>query len=56
MKAKKKGKIVAIVEHYLGSDSEDETNITTMGFKGKHIASNSSSNCSNDTHDEDTRI
>ena len=27
-----------------------------MGLKGKHVASTSSSICSNDTHDEDTRI
>ena len=25
-------------------------------MKGKHVASTSTSNCSNDTHDEDTRI
>ena len=46
----------AIVEHDLRSDSGDETKITTMGLKGKHVASTSTSNCSNDTHDEDTRI
>ena len=27
-----------------------------MGLKGKNIASTSSSNCLNDTHDEDTQI
>ena len=27
-----------------------------MGLKGKHVARTSSSNCSNYTHEEDTRI
>ena len=56
LKAKEKGQTVAIVEHDLGSDSRYERKITTMGLKGKHIASTSASNCSNFTHDEDTRI
>lgn len=56
MKAKEKGKVVAIAEHDLGSDSGGETKITAMGLKGKHVARTSTSNCSNDTHDEDTRI
>ena len=54
LKAKEKGKIVAIVEHDLGSDSGDETKITTMGLKGKNIGSTRSSNCSNVTQFEDT--
>ena len=56
LKAKEKGKTVAIVEHELGSDSGDETEIKAMGFKSKHIASTSSSKFSNVTHDEDKRI
>ena len=36
--------------------SGDETKITTMGLKGKNIASSSSSSYSNVTQDEDTRI
>ena len=56
LKAKEKGKIVAIVEHNLGSDLGDETKITAMGLKDKNIASTSSSNCSNVTQDEYTRI
>ena len=39
-KAKEKGKIVAIVEQDLGSDSGDETKIIAMGLKnmkGKEI-------------------
>ena len=56
LKAKEKGKIVAIVEHDLGSDSGDEKNITSMGLKGENIANTISSNCSNVTQDEDTRI
>ena len=56
LKAKEKGKNVAIIEHVLGSDSGDETKIATMGLKAKNIASTSSSNCSNVTQDEDTRI
>ena len=49
LKAKEKGKIVAIIEHDLGSDSGDETKITAMGLKGNNIASTSSSSCSNVT-------
>ena len=56
LKAKEKGKFFAIVEHDLGSYSGDDTKITSMSLKGKHIARTSSSNCSNVTHDEDTRI
>ena len=56
LKSKEKGKIVAIIEHDLGSDSGDETKIKTMGLKGKNIASTSSSSCSNVTQYEDTRI
>ena len=56
LKAKEKEKIVAIIEYDLGSDSGDETNITTMGLKGKHIEITSSSNCSNVTQYEYTRI
>ena len=56
LKAKEKGKNVAIIEHELGSDSGDETNITLMVLKGKNITSTSSSSCSNVTQDEDTRI
>ena len=56
LKAKEKGKTVAIIEHELGSDLGDETKITTMGLKGKNIASTSSANYSNVTQDEDTRI
>ena len=56
MKAKEKGKIVAIIEHELGSDSKNKRKITTMSLKGKNIASTSYSNCSNVTQDENTRI
>ena len=56
LKAKEKGKIFVIDEQDLGSDLGDEKKITAMGLKGKHVASTSTSNCSNDTHDEDTRI
>ena len=37
-------------------DSRDDKNIRAIGLKGKHIASTSSSNFSNVTQDEDTRI
>lgn len=56
LKANEKWKIVAIIEHDLGSDLGDETNITIMGLKGKNIESTSSSSCSNVTQDEDTII
>ena len=56
LKSKEKGKPFSIAEHDLGSDLGDETKIKTMGLEGKHVASTSSSNFSNDTHDEDTRI
>ena len=56
LKAKEKEIFFYIVEHDLGSDSGDETNIIAMGYKGKHVESNSSSKFSNDTHYEDTRI
>jgi len=44
LKAKEKGKTVAIVEKDLGSYSRDETKITAMGLKGQHVESTSSSN------------
>ena len=53
---KEKSKIVATTQQDLGSDFGDETKITTMGLKGKDIASASSSNCLNDTQYEKTRI
>ena len=56
LKAKEKGKNVAIIEHDLASYLEYETNITTMGLKGNNIKSTIYSNCSNVTQDEDTRI
>ena len=56
LKSKEKGNFFAIIEHDLGSDSGDERNITAMGLKSKHIVSTSSSNFSNVTQDEDTRI
>jgi hypothetical protein len=51
---KGKQKTVATTQHDLGSDSGDETKITTMGFKGKDsIASTSSSSSSlNETQHE----
>lgn len=52
MKAKEKGKIVAIVEKELGSDSGDETKIIVMGLKGQHVESTSSSNSCNNTPNE----
>lgn len=55
-KNKEKEKIVATAQHDLGSDSGDETNITTMGLKDKDIASTSSLNCLNETQYEKTRI
>ena len=56
VKNKEKEKTVATTQQYLHSDSWDETKITTMGLKGKDIASTSSSNCLNETHYEKTRI
>lgn len=56
LKNKEKEKTIAIIEHDLGSNSGDETKVTTMGLKGKNIASTSSSCCLNDTHDDETRI
>jgi hypothetical protein len=45
---KGKSKTVATIQHDLGSDSGDETKITTMGYQGKgSIASTSSSSNSN---------
>lgn len=45
--SKGKQNIVSTTQHNLGSDSRDETNITTMGFKSKEsIASTSSSSSS----------
>ena len=55
-KSQKKGKTIAIIEHDLGSDSGDDTKIRTMGLKGNSMARTISSNCSNITQDEDTRI
>ena len=55
MKAKEKGKTVAIAEKDLGSDSGDETKITAMGLKGQHVESTSSSNSHNNTPNEDKR-
>ena len=51
---KTKTKTVATTQHDLGSDSGDETKITTMGFQGKDsIASTSSSSSSlNETQHE----
>ena len=49
-KAKEKGKIVAIAEQDLGSDSGDETKIIAMGLKnlkGKEIETKPSSSISN---------
>ena len=56
LKAKEKGKIVAIIEHDLGSDSGDENKIKAIVLKGKNIESTSSSSCSNVTQDDDTQI
>ena len=56
LKSKEKEKNVVIIEYVLGSDSRDETKIKAMGLKGKKIARTSSSNCSDVTQDEDTRI
>jgi hypothetical protein len=56
---KEKPNIVATVQQDLGSDSEDETKITTMGFQGKDsIASTSSSSSStlNETQHGKERI
>ena len=51
---KGKQKSFATTQHDLGSNFEDETRITTMGFKGEDsIASTSSSSSSlNETHHE----
>ena len=51
-----KKKTNATITHDLGSDSRNETKITTMGLKGKDIASTSSSSCKNSTQDDETRI
>ena len=56
IKTKEKDNIAAIIEDDLGSNLGDETDITTMGLKGKSITSTSSSSCSNVTQDDDTRI
>jgi len=54
---KGKQNIVATTQHALRSDSRDETNITTMGFKVKDsIASTSSSSSLNETQHEKERI
>ena len=53
---KRKQKTIATAQHDLGSDSGDETKITTMGLKGKEISSTSYSNCLNETQYEKTRI
>jgi hypothetical protein len=55
---KTKPKTVATTQHDLGSDSGDETKITTMGFQGKDsIASTISSSSSlNETQHEKERI
>ena len=47
-KNKEMEKTVATTQHDLGYESEDETNITAMGLKGKDIASTSYSSCLND--------
>ena len=44
---KGKQKTVATTQHDLGSNSRDETNITSIGFKGKDSISNTSSSNSN---------
>ena len=55
---KGKQNTVATTQHDLGSNSGDETNITTMRFKGKDSTeSNSSSSSSlNETQHEKERI
>ena len=55
---KGKEKTTAITqEEDLGSESGDETKITTMGFRGKEsIARTSSSNSHNETPNENRRI
>ena len=54
---KGKQKIVSTTQHDLWSDSRNETNITTMGFKGKDsIASTSFSSSLNETQHEKERI
>ena len=61
-KAKEKGKIVAIVEQDLGSDSRDETKIIAMALKnlkGKEIVNEPISSISNyhiDAPSEEKRI
>ena len=54
---KEKQKTAANTQHDLGSNSEDETKITSMGSKGKDsIASTSSSISLNETQHEKERI
>ena len=54
---KGKKKIIATTKHDLGSDSGDETKITTMGLKGKvAIASTSSSSNLNETQNDKEKI
>jgi len=48
----KKDKIVETTQQDLGLYTNHETKITTMGLKGKDIASTSYSNCLNDTQYE----
>ena len=42
LKSKEKDQIIAIFEQDLESDSGDETKITAMGLKGKHVECTSS--------------
>ena len=53
---KGKQKTIATIQHDLGSDLGDGTNITMMGMKGKEISSTNYSSHLNYTQDEKTRI
>ena len=56
LKNMEKEKTTATITRDLGSNSVDETKITTMGLKGKDIASTSSSSYLNSTQDDETII
>ena len=56
LKNKEKEKTTATITQDLGFDFGDETKITTMGLKGKDIASTISSSCLYSTQDDETRI
>ena len=56
LKNKEKEKTATTIQHDLGSNSRDETKITTMGCYGKDIVSNNSSSCLNSTQYDERRV